>query len=294
MILDKDGKLWVLEANSLPGMTPNSFVPKEAAAVGMSYDAALRGDRAALLRREEERVNCMQPMTIPEIVSAVDGTWLNPREGAAPVTAVCTDSRKIAPGCLFLPWVGERFDGHDLHRHAALSAGAAGCLCSPGAGGAAARQVLYPGGRTPALALRCPGRPPTGAGIDIPFVQVTGSVGKTTTKEMLAPALCGDSFRVLKTPENFNNRHRHPPDAAGPGAGAPGGGDRDGHEPLRGDPLFGGAWCGRTIAVISNIGDAHIEHLGSTRQGILQAKCEIFENLQPGGAGGSVTGTTPC
>ena len=36
MILDKDGNLWVLEANSLPGMTPNSFVPKEAAAVGMS------------------------------------------------------------------------------------------------------------------------------------------------------------------------------------------------------------------------------------------------------------------
>ena len=38
MILDKDGNLWVLEANSLPGMTPNSFVPKEAAAVGMSYE----------------------------------------------------------------------------------------------------------------------------------------------------------------------------------------------------------------------------------------------------------------
>ena len=33
----------------------------------------------------------MQPMTIPEIISAVDGTWLNPRKGAAPVTAVCTD-----------------------------------------------------------------------------------------------------------------------------------------------------------------------------------------------------------
>ena len=38
MILDEDGKLWVLEANSLPGMTPNSFVPKEAAAVGMGYN----------------------------------------------------------------------------------------------------------------------------------------------------------------------------------------------------------------------------------------------------------------
>ena len=37
MILDKDGKLWCLEANSLPGMTPTSFVPQEAAAAGMSY-----------------------------------------------------------------------------------------------------------------------------------------------------------------------------------------------------------------------------------------------------------------
>ncbi len=47
----------------------------------------------------------MQPMTIPEIISAVDGTWLNPRKGAAPVTAVCTDSRKIAR--LPVPaWVG--------------------------------------------------------------------------------------------------------------------------------------------------------------------------------------------
>ena len=71
----------------------------------------------------------MQPMTIPEIISAVDGTWLNPRKGAAPVTAVCTDSRKIAPGCLFLPWVGERFDGHDFIDRA-LDAGAAGCLCA--------------------------------------------------------------------------------------------------------------------------------------------------------------------
>lgn len=38
MILDKNGKLWCLEVNSLPGMTPTSFVPQEAAAVGMDYD----------------------------------------------------------------------------------------------------------------------------------------------------------------------------------------------------------------------------------------------------------------
>ena len=69
MILDKDGNLWVLEANSLPGMTSNSFVPKGGRRRGHELQPALRGDRAALLRREEKRVNCMRPMTIPEIIS---------------------------------------------------------------------------------------------------------------------------------------------------------------------------------------------------------------------------------
>ena len=68
-------------------------------------------------------------MTVREIVSAVNGVWWNPREGMAPVSAVCTDSRKLTPGCLFVPWVGERFDGHDFIG-AALDAGAAGCLCA--------------------------------------------------------------------------------------------------------------------------------------------------------------------
>ncbi len=45
------------------------------------------------------------------------------------VSAVSTDSRKITPGCLFLPWVGEKFDGHQFI-DAALDAGAAGCLCA--------------------------------------------------------------------------------------------------------------------------------------------------------------------
>ena len=128
----------------------------------------------------------MQPMTIPEIISAVDGTWLNPRKGAAPVTAVCTDSRKIAPGCLFLPWVGERFDGHDFIDRA-LDAGAAGCLC------ARRPELLRPDKFYIQVAdTRLALRALASAYRDrfaIPFVQVTGSVGKTTTKEMLAAVL---------------------------------------------------------------------------------------------------------
>ena len=143
----------------------------------------------------------MQAMTIPEIVSAVGGTWLNPREGASPVSAVCTDSRKIAPGCLFLPWVGEKFDGHDFIDRA-LDAGAAGCLC------ARVPETLRPDKfyirvEDTRLALRALASAYRDR-FRIPFVQVTGSVGKTTTKEMLA-AVLGAQLRVLKTPENFNN-----------------------------------------------------------------------------------------
>ena len=71
----------------------------------------------------------MQPMTVKEIAAAVSGIWWNPREDAPMVGAVCTDSRRITPGCLFLPWVGEKFDGHNFI-DAALDAGAAGCLCA--------------------------------------------------------------------------------------------------------------------------------------------------------------------
>ena len=71
----------------------------------------------------------MQPMTVKEIAAAVHGVWWNPREDAPEVTAVCTDSRKLILGCLFLPWVGEKFDGHNFI-DAALDAGAAGCLCA--------------------------------------------------------------------------------------------------------------------------------------------------------------------
>ena len=71
----------------------------------------------------------MQPMTVQEITAAVSGIWWNPSPDVPEVTCVCTDSRKITPGCLFLPWVVEKFDGHDFI-DTALAAGAAGCLCA--------------------------------------------------------------------------------------------------------------------------------------------------------------------
>ena len=178
----------------------------------------------------------MQPMTIPEIVSAVDGTWLDPREGAAPVTAVCTDSRKIAPGCLFLPMRGGEVRRPRLHRQGP-GRRRRRVPVRPGAGDAAARQVLHPGG----------GHPPGPAG---PGVRLPGPVRHPLRPDHRqrgqdhhegdAGRRAGGEAPGAEDAGELQQRHRHPSDPAGPGAGAPGGGDRDRHEPLRGDPLPGG------------------------------------------------------
>ena len=163
----------------------------------------------------------MQPMTVQEIAAAVEGRWLNPAPEAPQVRAVCTDSRKVLKDSLFLPWVGERFDGHDFI-DAALDAGAAGCLCARVPERLRADKFYIQVADT-RLALRALASAYRDR-FPIPFVQITGSVGKTTTKEMIA-AVLGAKLRVLKTPENFNND-----------IGTP---HRDRHEPLRGDPVSG-------------------------------------------------------
>ena len=219
----------------------------------------------------------MEPMTVGQIAAAVDGVWLNPSENASAVTAVCTDSRALTPGCLFLPWVGERFDGHDFI-DAALASGAAGCLCAR-APERLREDKFYIQVADTRLALRALASAYRGQ-FSIPVVQITGSVGKTTTKEMTA-AVLGARHRVWKTPENYNNDIGTPLTLLGL--------TRE-HEAAvieTGMNHFGEIeylteMVRPDIAVISNIGDAHIEYLGS-REGILKAKCEIFKHLKKDG-----------
>ena len=115
---------------------------------------------------------------------------------------------------------------------------------------------------------------------DIPFVQITGSVGKTTTKEMIA-AVLGAKLNVLKTPENFNNDIGTPLTLFGLSPEHQAAVIETGMNHF-GEIEYLGAMVRPDIAVISNIGDAHIEYLGS-RGGILKAKCEIFEHLKDDG-----------
>ena len=219
----------------------------------------------------------MQSMTVQEIAAAVEGRWLNPAPEAPAVRAVCTDSRKILRDSLFLPWVGERFDGHDFI-DAALDGGAAGCLCARVPEKLRSDKFYIQVADT-RLALRALASAYRDR-FAIPFVQITGSVGKTTTKEMIA-AVLSRKFRVLKTAENFNNDIGTPLTLLGLERSHQAAVIETGMNHF-GEIRYLGAMVRPDVAVISNIGDAHIEFLGS-REGILKAKSEIFENLKEGG-----------
>ena len=225
----------------------------------------------------------MQPMTVTEIAAVVSGVWWNPCEQVPAISAVSTDSRNITPGCLFLPWVGEQFDGHNFI-DAALDAGAAGCLCAKLPQDIrvtldADHKYFYIKVADTRLALRDMASAYRDK-FDIPFVQITGSVGKTTTKEMIA-AVLGAKLNVLKTPENFNNDIGTPLTLFGLSPEHQAAVIETGMNHF-GEIEYLGAMVRPDIAVISNIGDAHIEYLGS-RGGILKAKCEIFEHLKDDG-----------
>ena len=219
----------------------------------------------------------MEPMSIREIEKAVHGVWWNPREGAEEVASVTTDSRSVPSGSLFVPIVGEKFDGHRFIG-AALDSGAAGVLCAKLPEDLRPDKFYIKVADT-RLALKDLARHYREK-FAIPVVQITGSVGKTTTKDMIA-AVLAQKYRVLKTAENFNNdigvpltllRLDHSHQAAVIETGM-------NHF---GEIRYLGEMVRPDIAVSSNIGDAHIEFLGS-REGILKAKAEILENLRPGG-----------
>ena len=220
----------------------------------------------------------MEPITVREIAEAVGGKLLGAFDDLdRTVTHVFTDSREPDPGALFIPLVGERFDGHAFI-HDALTGGAAGCFTQR------ERETYLPGKfyikvSSTQKALRDLARHYKQK-FKIPFVGVTGSVGKTTTKDMVA-AVLGEKFKVLKTEGNFNNEVGLPLTLLRL--------NRQ-HELCvleMGMNHFGeieylSGIVEPDVALITNIGDAHIENLGS-RENILKAKCEIFSHMKPGG-----------
>ena len=182
------------------------------------------------------------------------------------------DTRSLQPGQLFIALQGVR-DGHD-YIPAAIAKGAAAVLCSRKVGDYPAILVKDPRTALGNIAREALKR------IGAKVVAVTGSVGKSTTKEMIAAVLSG-TFRVSKTPANHNS------DIGMPMAVLDMPEDTEvavlemGMNHFR-EIAYLSCIAHPDVAVIINVGTAHIEFLG-TQQGIRQAKLEILEGMTPQG-----------
>ena len=197
--------------------------------------------------------------------------------------AICTDSRQLAAGQLFVPLVGERFDGHAF-LPAALEAGAVALLAQaeqlpPAALAAVAGSVplwLVPDTLLAYQQLACLWRRQLPAAV----VAVTGSAGKTTTRELIRAALA-PLGEVGASSGNENNDVGVPLTLlkATPAQAAVV--VEMGMRGLGEIERLSRCAC-PDVAVITNIGTAHIGRLGS-REAIATAKCEITAGLRPDG-----------
>lgn len=219
----------------------------------------------------------MEPITVAEIVAAVGGKLLGSFNPDAQITAIDTDSRHMSENSLFVPLAGEKFDGH-RYLHQALCDGALGCLTHcPVTERREDRFYIQVEDTTTALGdLARYYRNK----FDIKVIGVTGSVGKTTAKDMVA-AVLSQKYRVLKTQGNYNNNIGVPKTIFGL--------DRSHQVAViemgmnhSGEIDYLTRIAQPDVAMITNVGDAHIENLGS-RENTLRAKAEIFNGLKPGG-----------
>ena len=211
----------------------------------------------------------MIPLMLKEI-SAVLGCKCGEDK---PVLSICTDTRKITEGSLFIALVGERFDGNDFVE-AAFEKGAVAAVCSRAVDSEGEVLVVENTGKA-LLDIAAYYR----SLFSIPFVGITGSVGKTTTKEMVY-AVLSEKFNTLKNEGNLNNEIGLPTTVFRLDS------DYEAAILEMGMSAFGeisrlAAVAQPDVGIISKIGVSHIEHLGS-REGILKAKLEILDGLKPG------------
>ena len=200
------------------------------------------------------------------------GGQIDPKYKDVTFLGANNDTRKLEKDQLFIALKGAR-DGHEFVP-AALEKGAAAVLCTHCDGDYPA--IVVPDTR---IALGDIARNER-LRLGMQVVCITGSVGKSTTKEMVA-AVLGTTYRVSKTPVNHNN------DIGMPMAVLSMPEDTQiavlelGMNHFR-EIAYLSAIAKPDVAVIINIGRMHIEHLGSM-EGILQAKLEILEGMKNGG-----------
>lgn len=208
----------------------------------------------------------MLQWTLDEVATAAGGTLYG--DGALVVTSVSIDSRAVAPGALFVARRGERSDGHRFAA-AALAAGAAAALVGSDAVADVMPRIEV---SDTAAALRDLGAYRRRQ-LTMPVIAVTGSTGKTSTKDLLAAAIPG----AAASPRSYNNEVGVPLSVLGADAEATAlvlevGSRGRGHI----------AWLMPAVmpdvAVITNIGVAHLETFTSVPV-LVEAKWELVQGL---------------
>jgi len=210
-----------------------------------------------------------------QYIAQVTGGRLTPAAARGTVTGISTDSRTLEPGELFVPLRGERFDGHDFLT-LAVRRGAAACLSEDVIAGFPV-PVIQVADTMTALGDLAAARRREFAG---PVVAVTGSSGKTTTKEMLA-AILGQQAPGLKTEGNFNNLIGLPLTLFRLEPGQSWAVLEMGMS-ARGEIARLAEIARPDVGIITNVGPAHLETLHGL-DGVARAKGELFVALRAGG-----------
>ena len=216
----------------------------------------------------------MKNLTFANIAKACDGTYIGDETLLdTTITGAVIDSRQVKEGYLFIPIKGERVDGHKFIP-TVFEQGAAIVLSEHELKDPAGPYVLVESTIDAMKKLAAFYR----KSLDIKVVGITGSVGKTSTKEMISSVL-EQKYSVHKTAGNFNNEIGLPLTIFG---------IRESHQVAvleMGISDFGEMHRLSTMScpdvmVITNIGYCHLEFLGD-RDGVLKAKTECFEHMMP-------------
>ncbi|MCI9082885.1 MAG: UDP-N-acetylmuramoyl-tripeptide--D-alanyl-D-alanine ligase [Lachnospiraceae bacterium] len=217
----------------------------------------------------------MKNMTLEHIAQACHGTYIGDQSKiGTEMKGAVTDSRQVEEGFLFIPLKGARADGHEFIPDV-IQKGAAAVLSERKLSDCAVPYIQVASSEQALKEIAEYYR----SQLSIPIIGITGSVGKTSTKEMIASVL-SQNYQVLKTAGNFNNeiglpltllRIRREHQAAVVEMGISDFGEM--HRLAK--------MARPDICVITNIGICHLENL-KTRDGILKAKSEIFDYIKPG------------
>lgn len=209
-----------------------------------------------------------------EILLSEIATWCNVESDlTGTIKTISTDSRVIDENTLFIALKGERFDANDFVEDV-LEKGAKAVVCSR-YNGESDRVILVEDTGKALLQIAKGYR----SKFKIPFVALTGSVGKTTTKGMVH-AVLSEKYNTLKTQGNLNNEIGVPKtllclENSHEAAVIEMGMNHFNEISRLTEAVM------PDIGIITNVGTAHIENLGS-REGILKAKCEITEGMKKG------------